>query len=230
MESGHEHGERPGQGAGGRAGDVPPDDGGRILPWWAWGFVAAAPLAFLGLLTHWYIAAPPAGLPTAHGHSYTAWSHLGFATVGPFFMFWQGVHWFGAAREWWGTPVLDDWRGTPAPLRYAAEGIARAADGSHPNDPEPKRRLRVAAAVSLAEGVFTFVLLGISRALVSSGYTNVELVTGTTQHVHFSVHTGFGFWCVVLAALLYVICGAAGLVPNTEERKQHRLPNTIMDL
>ena len=179
-------------------------------PWWAWGFVAAVPVALLGLCCHWF-AVPD---PNRFGESreYGALSAVYISGLGPILLMGQGVHWFGALREWWGVPTERGWRGRTLGDRVAgpvARAVAGIGKGIRSDDPADQVVLRGAAALAVAVGCAALVLLGIGRWAVP----NSVLSPDTHVTTHLPVHLAFGFWCTLVSGLLFVVFGLIGCVP-----------------
>lgn len=165
----------------------------RRPPWWAWGLVAGGAAAFLGLVTHWYSTVPPASAPfDSSGHHYGAFSVEWLGALGPVFMILEGARWFGALCGRWRVPALADWR------------RGRTADP----DPEPGEGAGPGALIGLG----ALALLGICRGAVPTHYT-VFAIGGTDpgrRDLTYAVHVDFGFWCMLVGSLLFVLCGTIG--------------------
>ncbi|MEU6851078.1 hypothetical protein ABZ901_14245 [Actinacidiphila alni] len=165
----------------------------RRAPWWAWGFVAGAFAAFLGLVTHWFSTVPPGSAPSlSGGHSYGAFSVEWLGVLGPVFMLLEGGRWFGALRGWWRVPALADWR------------RGRTAEA----DPEPGEGAGPGALIGLA----TLALLGICRAAVPTHHTVIAIGGSDPgrRDYTYAVHADFGLWCMLVACALFTVSGAVG--------------------
>ena len=193
------------------------DAGPAKAPWWTWGFVVAILPAFLGLVTHWFTATPP---PRVDGdiETYSAWTIPYIGMIGPFFMMWVGGQWYGARRGWWRPPAPGDWRGFSRGLSYSFVAV-QGAGPSRSSSPAPTVMFpfRTGANMSIAEGVAVLVLMGINRACYAPKYTIVNLTSAGVRQGDLNVHPAFGFWCVLVAAGLFIVTGAVGAVVPVEQ-------------
>lgn len=165
----------------------------RRTPWWAWGFVAGAVAAFLGLFTHWFSTVPPDAAPLdSSGSSYGAFSLEWLGVLGPVVMLMEGARWFGALRGWWRVPAMDDWR------------RGRTA----PPDPDPGEGAGPGALIGLA----ALAVVGVCRAAVPTHHTAIAIggPDPGRRDLTYAVHADFGLWCMLVACLLFTLTGAVG--------------------
>lgn len=212
-------------------GDVAAGDVG--APWWSWGFVAALPVAFLGLVTPWFSAQAPADHFLTE--SYSAWTHPWFGMIGPWFLLWTGGQWFGVRRGWCRPPAPGDWRGASRALPFVGSSLGSgsgagyvAMPSSRPGKPRPpappvSEPLLTGSWMSVAYGGAVLALLGLNRALFRPYYHIYGLGFGHEPHGSMTVHPAFGCWCVLLASGMFVATGLIGALLSVLARKQHRL-------
>lgn len=207
-----DEGTAAGNGMRGLAGEAEADDGDTArAPWWAWGFVAAMPTAFLALVTPWFAAASPRGAETTA--SYGAWTNPWFGIIAPMYLLLAGGQWFGALRERWRPPAPRDWRGFSRAVGFAGASYVPLGTASGKTGAQPAaltEPMRTGARLSAAYGVAALVLLGVNRALFQPTYVELDLASGLYQHGNMLVHPAFGCWCLLLSAGLFLCTGLLG--------------------
>jgi hypothetical protein len=166
------------------------------------------PVAFLGLVTPWFGAVSPLDADTTL--SYSAWTHPWFGMIGPWFLVWTGGQWFGALRGWWASPSPRDWRGASRGIYLSYGPVGASPRGEQRPSPPLKEPMRAGAQMSAAEGAAALALLGLNRALFRPVYYEFGLPSDPYQYGHMPVHADFGFWCVLLAAVMFVVTGLVG--------------------
>lgn len=179
-------------------------------PWWAWGFVAALPLAFLALVTPWFSAVSP--MDFGDTVSYTAWTHPWFGILGPIYLMLGAGRWWGARRARWAPLSPNDWRWFTVSnvLSTAGDWIPMRFPKRTPRYPAPDEPMRTGALVSLVEGAAALLLLGINRVLFHPTWAVYGLGGGHDQSGDDAVHLAFGGWCLLLATGLFIVFGVVG--------------------
>ena len=189
-------------------------------PWWAWGFVAAMPAALLGLVTPWLGAVSPLD---GRGFTYSAWTDPWFGLIGPLYLLVAGGQWFGALRGRRAPPSRRDWRGVSSWMSFGSAAYVPIRTAS------PERRLpasamedpmRAGARWSAWYGVVALVLLMVNAVLFQPYYYRADVRVGAVyeERRDIPVHSDFGFYCLLLAAVMFVATGVLGVVLQTRVR------------